>query len=101
MKGEADEPDPQAAVAAETAPVPSTWRHLVAPVPVFEMVKPVVEAKLVTFKLVVVEKLAKRLVVEPVVVKRDEVVALLAMSVPTEVLPRVVEPVVKMLPAVK
>ena len=65
------------------------------------MVKPVVEAKLVTFKLVVVERLAKRLVVEPVVVKKEEVVALVAIRVPTAVLPRVVEPVVKMFPAVR
>ena len=57
-------PEPQAAPAAETVPMPSTWRHLVAPVPVFEMTRAVVEATLVTFKLVVVARLAMRSEVE-------------------------------------
>ena len=92
-------PDPQAAPAAETAPVPSTCRHLVAPVPVFEIVRPVVEAKLVTFRLVVVEKLANRLVVDPVVVKNAVVVALVPMIVPAARFPTVVDPETKRLPA--
>ena len=72
------EPDPQAAPAAETVPIASTWRHLVAPVPADEMTNPVVEALLATERLVVVAPLAKRLVVEATVEKSEVVVALVA-----------------------
>ena len=37
-------PVPQAAAEAATVPMPLTSRQRVAPVPVFEMVRPVVEA---------------------------------------------------------
>ena len=47
-------PEPQAAAAAETTPVALVWRHLVAPVPVLEMTRAEVEARVETFRKVVV-----------------------------------------------
>ena len=62
------------------------------------MVKPVVEAKLVTFKLVVVERLAKRLVVEETVEKKREVVAKLPITFAALKFPTVDDPEAKRLP---
>ena len=51
MKSVLPLPDPHALAAADTNPVPSTWRHLVEPVPVEEITKEVVVALPVTFTL--------------------------------------------------
>ena len=101
-------------------PPPSTWRHLVAPVPVFEITRAVVEAVVAEREVVVafVKKAlvpvrveakkvvevpfpANRVVEEAVVVNSEVVVAFAPTRFATAVFASVVEPVTKRLRALR